>query len=400
MNSIKRSDLTIVMATTLLAIYVDMGILNKIIISVLPIGSLMSIAYPLIILFLIILSFVAKPVSNYKENKSVLFIDAFLLIWYLLTTIVCKEPRVTILFFIVYTIFPLTIPSLIKIDGKLFVKEIMIFPFWGIFFLDNLLSQKTVDTAESGSLMGLSYTLLVPIVANIIYLFSYFPKDDKKNKIAVLLFSLPNIAYAMQIFLFGSRGPLLTILVLPLILFLLSRTEQNKLKTKPIFVVLACFLFTIIYINFFPILEYISNIGQSVFQVRIAAVEKMLFFNEMGTIDNGRNNIATIAIQSIYENPWGYGVDQFYNNTGVIYPHNFILQILYDGGIILGSFFIILLILKTIKKWKNYRYNEFSVFLLLFFISVPSALVSHDLWEIGALWLFFGLLFSKYFVVN
>ena len=396
---IKSTDWTIVMATTLLALYVDLGILNRIIISVLPIESLMSIAYPLIILLLIVLS-VAKPVPSYKVNKSALFIAVYLLIWYLLTIIIYQVPRVSILFFIVYTIFPLTIPSFIRIDGKLFVKEIMIIPFCGIFFLDNLLSQKTVDTAESGNLMGLSYTLLVPIVANILYLFSYFPKDDKKNKMPILFFSLPNIAYAMQLFQFGSRGPFFIVLFLPLVLFMLYRTERRKIIIKPIFVVLACLLFTIMHFYFFPILEFISNISQSVFHVRIEAVEKFLLYNEMGMIDNGRDYIAKTAVQSICENPWGYGLDQFYNNTGMIYPHNFILQILYDSGIILGSLFIILLISKTIEKWKNYRFNEFSVFLLLFFISVPSALVSHDLWEIGTLWLLFGLLFSKNFVVN
>ena len=115
-----------------------------------------------------------------------------------------------------------------------------------------------------------------------------------------------------------------------------------------------------------------------------------------GDLSNGRDAIDIIAWDGIFESPFlGYGTAQFENNTGFVYPHNFILQFLYDGGLLL-TFVVLFPIVRTvIQKIKKVNSQEYICLIFLFFCSVPGSLLSGDLWESGMLWMFFGFVLSR-----
>jgi hypothetical protein len=136
--------------------------------------------------------------------------------------------------------------------------------------------------------------------------------------------------------------------------------------------------------------------------IEIEAISKMIRLqDEDGDLSNGRNYLNTLTWDGILASPLlGNGLDQFDNNyPGESYPHNFLLQILYDGGIWL---FLILspIFIRSIKFLRSRTYNEYAMYMTLFFASVPGALFSQDLWAIPILWMFFGLSVSKIFVAE
>ena len=80
------------------------------------------------------------------------------------------------------------------------------------------------------------------------------------------------------------------------------------------------------------------------------------------------------------------------NNLGFVYPHNFLLQLLYDGGILL-TIPVIYLVVGGILNWYKFcSEDEFTVISALLLMSVPGALFSGNLWENNRLWLSFAAL--------
>ena len=130
--------------------------------------------------------------------------------------------------------------------------------------------------------------------------------------------------------------------------------------------------------------------------MEVTFFEKFLNLAKEGDVSNGRNDIASIAIKGFLSSPfWGNGMDSFNANTGLAYPHNLFLQLLYDGGLLLSAV-IILPILKKIKRtYLNCSYDEYTVYTFLLMCSVPGSMFSMDIWSNGVLWFAFGSLFVK-----
>lgn len=139
----------------------------------------------------------------------------------------------------------------------------------------------------------------------------------------------------------------------------------------------------------------------STFDISLNVVDKFLRLDDNGDMTNGRESLSTMAWKGIVESPlWGNGISQFNNNTGEGYPHNFVLQMLYDGGIILTLAIMAPVTQSLIRKLKTISENKFAFFVLLFFASVPGALFSGDLWNASTLWMFFGFVLAKNSIVE
>ena len=77
--------------------------------------------------------------------------------------------------------------------------------------------------------------------------------------------------------------------------------------------------------------------------------------------------------------------------TGESWPHNIFVQLLFEGGILLG-FYPILLLLKKIVSIINQNYikNQYVLMIFLLIMIIPRFLFSNDIWLIPYVWLFFG----------
>lgn len=91
---------------------------------------------------------------------------------------------------------------------------------------------------------------------------------------------------------------------------------------------------------------------------------------------------------------FGHGISTFAANTGMAYPHNFLLQLLYDGGFLLFCPVAIPLVWYAVGTLRRCNRSTWMLFLLLFCSAVIRALFSADLWKQELLWFSFGILLT------
>ena len=200
--------------------------------------------------------------------------------------------------------------------------------------------------------------------------------------------------------MFGSRGPILCVLLLILSFFIIQIDDKGKIAMRKgrTSIILICLV--LITLSFTAILQTLKDFFAT-FDISLNVVDKFLRLSESGDMTNGREVISSKSWEGISNSPLlGNGTSQFLNNTGMVYPHNFILQLLYDGGIILTSFVIVPIARMLIFKIKTVSESEFICLLFMFFASVPCSLFSGDLWNAGTLWMFFGFVLAKNSIVK
>ena len=152
---------------------------------------------------------------------------------------------------------------------------------------------------------------------------------------------------------------------------------------------------------FIPILEVANSILNDA-GISVNFINKFISLDQDNDITNGREIVYSMVIDDIIKNPLlGGGMDLFdFYYPGMNYPHNFLLQILYDGGLLLFVILVIPLYRGIKRFWVSCTHDEYAVYTALFFGSVPGAMFSGNLWQNGLLWMLFGALLSNTFVYN
>lgn len=361
-------------------------------------GSLMAMMYIISIIGQILVSLIYGISYIKKIPLDACFILFWILLFYFFTSFFIGKPYTNLPFFLVFTVLSFIIPFSVQIDGRLFVRFVMFFSLPAIFHLKQVFAP--INDYTDYISMGISYSFLTPIVASMVYMFCYFQNERNLQKVFGLMGVLLNLVFATYLLTLGSRGPVFAMIATFLFLYAYKPNvnslgiKQSLSKSFSIIVVLVICMFA-----FVTILTELRFLFAN-FDLSFRFINKFLTMSQEGDITNGREMIYDVVISDIIESPiWGYGCDQLGNrHMEFVYPHNFFLQILYDGGIIL---FLVLVIplFKGIKRiWRTCTLNEYAVYTVLFFSSVPGALFSGDLWGNSFLWLLFGALLSKTFV--
>src|SRR5690606_8838226 len=122
-----------------------------------------------------------------------------------------------------------------------------------------------------------------------------------------------------------------------------------------------------------------------------------VMFNEnQEDISNGRGKLLNYAFSDISDNLFlGNGIAVFDEKYGN-YPHNFIVQILYEGGI-LYLIPMSIIILKFFKIIVSNQYSkDYKIFLIyLFTAGIIELLFSNVYWRSVFFWLFIGMLLNN-----
>ena len=391
-NTMSKSVIT---ASFLLALFVDIQTLNLIVIAAQPslAGIFMSAMYAIVVIGLFAIAIFVQRRSIFKLRSSHLGICILCALWYTFTSTFVAPPSVTALFFGVFTVSAFLIPGMLRIDMRAFLLALIIMPSIGILYINKIFISEIIDSGVVS--MGTCYALLVPVLGNLVYLRFFYRKESVRMKIVMLIFAAINIYYLVQMTMFGSRGPILCALLLILSFFIVHIDDKGKismLKGRSSIILVCMILITL---SFTAILQTLKDFFAA-FDISLNFVNKNLSLEVNGDITNGREMISSMTWKGIINSPlWGNGTSQFLNNTGVVYPHNFVLQFLYDGGIILTSSVLVPIVRTLIHKMQIVSENEYICLLFLFFASVPCALFSGDLWNQGSLWLFFGFVLSR-----
>lgn len=386
----------IIFLSVLVALFADIKAVNWTLVHGEYIGEgIMNLMYPLVIVLIIVLAIVVK--MKWGFNTSSIFLISYLLLFYWLTYLIWGPPEVNILIYLALVVIAFSIPFFSIIDTRWFLRALMILPSFAIFRLDKVFAPEA-DWLLSISLDA-SYAFLVPVIATIVYLLFYLKSDSVGLKIIMIVFGLVNLAFLFELFIRGSRGTLLCVFLLLVFLFVIRKrkSKEGVLVNRRALLLVAAVSLIVFTFSF-----YLSTMLlklQSFLGVDIYAITHYLDLASTGDIDNGRNNLSALTWNGIFDSfVWGNGIDRFYANTGEIYPHNFILQILYDGGLIFFFLTLVPVTIGFVKKLRRCSYDEYNVICVLFFSSVPGSLFSISIYNNGILWMFFGAMMAKYFI--
>ena len=149
--------------------------------------------------------------------------------------------------------------------------------------------------------------------------------------------------------------------------------------------------------------SFISLIFQKINKLGINS-RTIELFQKKGIHLSGREEIYQKVYNSILKDPFSVkGVFSDFFVTGIeSYSHNIILELLYQLGIILGGFFLILIFIlfvsSVFRKQKNILDNLVFIFAI---ISIVHLMVSSTLWQNVDFWVWIGLyLKQKKFLKN
>lgn len=356
--------------------------------------GLMSILY-LFSIVLIIVSYVKRKNKLEKPGLSFwILLGAILVAFYHSRGSSIHSSLKTSLFFM-FTIIPFIIPQLVEVDAKKMIMAMAILPVFGVFYIPSIFL-----AGDSGLIaMDLTYSFLLPVISALVYLFVYYKEEDADVKKVMLPIMIVNFVYFFFCFLYGSRAPSLSVLLC--LIFLLCTSISNKSVGYRFKIGTWFWLIIIIGIamNFGDFLSFVTNVFSQA-EIDSSALEKMNDLYKSGNLSDGRDAITEDAIRGISLSPIiGHGLSASEPFTGYQYPHNFVLQLLLDGGVILFLVVMVPMVFCLINGKKQYCLDEYALVCVLFFGSVPGALFSLDIWENPRFWLFMGFLLSKQFRV-
>lgn len=263
-----------------------------------------------------------------------------------------------------------------------------------------LLSVPTIRMIQNsyrsyGNLLGLveSYTILPPAFAVLAH-FLYFRK--KHDWIMYLSYILTVFLLYSMVFR-GIRGAILCVIALIIFILLNRNPHCGEVKLGRIALVITLLLLVL---NYDRVLSWVADIP-AINNIHIRFIEKSISIGKAlaGDYSNGRTAIYKIAFQDFIKSPiWGNGIGYFPEAHNINYPHNIVLQVMAEGGILLAAPIIGLLVycmyLLLFAKISN-RYMRITI-ILLASSTIPAASVSDELWNYPLLWTLFGVLIKKY----
>lgn len=356
-------------------------------------GGIVPIHVGIVVVLIVINLLFNSKVREKSFNKKALLFIVFCLALFTINKLMYKESTIQWPNFIVYSILPMATGMLFTIDTEKLLRYILYLSLLLIPVADKYFSMQIARTGVQLETIGMtiSYNVMLYVMAAIIH-FVYY--RDRSNKVIWIAYAA-NIYYLYQIITFGTRGMFVCYLVLIFMIYLNRYDKNGKLvrsgtKNTAIFIVIAV-VAVIVVMNIEAIVTAVYDFLSSK-NINIYALDKSVRLMKSKEITNGRSGLVDIAIKGIKEHIIvGNGIGMFLPNTGVVYPHNMILQLLYELGIILSIPFFCLIIKATFQLVNNTRFTrDYNAILMLFFCaSVPRLMFSSQLWIQSALWLMF-----------
>lgn len=237
-------------------------------------------------------------------------------------------------------------------------------------------------TTASDEWMGFGYSVLPLMVLSMYYLFEGEKKTLKL--LSIVLFIALSLAFIPH----ASRGAILS-LVMSLAYFLYSELQKRGVRKKTIWTIIIILL---IAVGLFSqiVLSYIEDV------VERSGIYSLSKFFTREDVSNGRFDLYSLAWKGIISSPlWGNGIASF--NNYETYPHNIVIQMLYEGGIALFLLLVkkIIVVFKVITtKLCTYIDPRFLIF--FFFTSFIELFFSSSFWEKQRFWMMIWLTYSVY----
>lgn len=351
-----------------------------------PVASIVSSQWP-VVGFSLLLLFLALLNNKFKIKRYTLIIFSFVSVYFFTSAIIFQaNQNIIINVYLEYilkcfsAVFIASIPTKGKYLYEAFSK-LTIINFFAIalFPFTNFLT--------SMNYMRFGYAM-VPSVMMFIY--AYF--NEKKYK--PIWLTLTGISTILTT-IYGSRGPLLVLIIFIVLLLLFSKQIKRRIKT--LMIILGSILTFAIY-QYQLLIRLLDYIYFDL-KVRSYALAKfrMQLSQGLAAASSGRDQIYERIFELIRENPWfGRGIGTPQLELGMT-THNIFLQILVESGIFGLLLWIVCWILLS-KKYIRLSYLEdtggFKVATLIIASSMGRLLISSDLWLRPEYWFAISLLIN------
>jgi len=357
-------------------------------------GSVMTPLYTLgALLAAVVILLGRKP----KPTNSFVVVFLSIIIAYVLSPDYGELIQLTTPYFVMFTLVPFMIPQFLKVNTRLVTIFAMAFSSFGVLFPRSLF----LLTSENVISIDLTYSLLFPVVAMVVYLGLYWKTDDWRHRLMVMPFILANSVYLFYVAFFGSRAPLMSIILCILFLYVCHASKRRRgvrVNRRRLVRVLLALVAVVV---FFMVIVSALDAFLAKYGLDSGMLAKLSRLQGEGDLTNGRSYIVAQTLSAFMDSPiFGYGFSASPYIIDDDYPHNFILQFLLDGGTVLFLIAIVPMVYHMKMWWERCTFNEFALITLFFFAAVIGALFSLDLWMNARLWFFFGYLFSKVMSYN
>ncbi|NIK78175.1 O-antigen ligase [Paenibacillus castaneae] len=264
------------------------------------------------------------------------------------------------------------------------LTSLLVYTNINYFFFSNTSDNQLTDANILG--MGLSYAVLVCVIASLIHFIFYRNNAKFIDYIAYVT----NLVLIIRLVNFGNRGAFLSLIIFLFLLWYIKKSENGKLSIKIISISVVVVSLALIVVSQFNTILIKIMLNLEKFNISLYSIEKTYsLYIEQGNVDNGRDTIVNWAYKLIIDSPFfGYGIGVFQEIYGT-YPHNFALQLLCELGIVFSLPIFIILMKSILNIFRGERHTlDSRVFILLLFsISIPRLFFSQEFWSTPSFWL-------------
>ena len=246
----------------------------------------------------------------------------------------------------------------------------------------------TSNSYLSSNMQPVGYALMPIIIIGIVLI----PLRKKDIKVVEFVACIVSFAISIQLFLFGTRGAIFTVICFLGVLLCVKGWDSGTISIRRNFGrIVLLFLFAILAASLFNQIINVFEDVLSSFGIESTFIEKNVRLLGEDDLGNGRSEIFSLALEGISNSPiFGNGVLTFEANTGYIYPHNIILQTFYEGGILLAAIIFVPILVAAIKMLTRSTPVMLAIWMVLFFCCFPGLMVSMSLWNYLPFWLLYS----------
>lgn len=275
------------------------------------------------------------------------------------------------------------------------------FIFWTIVYDFECLKRKMVRTAEIIAVLSLIVLLLSMGVLNLGFQFSlgkytmgfgysclvpwmlimmeFMQKPTfKQGVFAIIIF--------IAVMSLGSRGPLVGMFVFTIIAFV--KINHDNKKDARIAIGFLMGIFFLLFSNsiFILLYDYLFSIGINSRTLALLSYD----FGHM----SGRDKLYHFFLKEIFLHPFAIHGINGEQALGYNYPHNMVLELLYQFGIILGGLIVATIIVRAVKTLKKNHINKDAkqqLEVIFLCASLPGLMISGTLWTQVNFWIWLAV---------
>lgn len=289
--------------------------------------------------------------------------------------------------FFLYAVLPISFLSNVRDFGAVLWYYSVLSVVNGIIYLYDPLANYVV----SGGYMPFGFNVMLPAIVGSSFLFFYFQK-----KLALLLI----LFFLLFSFIFSNKGATLTAILIVAISYVYIPYMGGKYKRR---LVQACGVLLLVVVMVVPLLELGWTVASYLgFENSYALTTTAMISEGHGeNVYSERYKVWDDAIRMFNDSPLiGHGVGNFHKYSEQPYPHNIILQVMVEYGLVgLISFLLIFIIsIKRLSKVKSFEKRIFTFIMLVMWL-IP-LMLSMSYWVYMPFWIYWALCFSRQKVIS